>query len=854
MAEIVAHVGESGEQQTLRDHLNETGDLAGRFAESVALPHTGKLLGLLHDIGKASHDFQNYLLSATGLLDQDSDDYVDAKGMKGNIDHSTAAAQWCWREPSSDAPQRLDGVCRQILTLCLCSHHSGLIDNLSPDGETCLFDKRMRKPDLQIHLEEALTTLEASYWDKARHLFADKALPELRAFVRRLNKDFSGREQPVACRQCSLRRPRAPAGMPSCVCPHPLWHFRIGLLTRLLLSCLIDADRINSADFVHKENTDLRSRELPDWNPLIQRLEGRLAAFANDDAASSPVNTLREQVAAHCLACAPHPRGLYTLTVPTGGGKTLASLRFALHHAKEHGMARIIHVIPYTSIIDQNAAVARDILEQGEAAETVVLEHHSNIAPEDDPWTRRLLAENWDAPVVYTTMVQFLEALFDGGTRAARRMHRLAGAVLVFDEIQTLPLKCAHLFCNAVNFLVEHCGSSVVLCTATQPLLHALPEAQWGQLPLKPENEIMPDVETLYASLKRVEIMDRTCPEGWSTEDLATFAMEECARAGSCLVVVNTKKMAHLLFGACAQAASEGVFHLSTAMCAAHRLDLLHLIRKRLRYNREHPEAPQPVLCISTQLIEAGVDVDFAAAIRSRAGLDSILQTAGRCNRHGLTVSGTVSIVNPREEKLNHLHDIAVGAQQAARVMEECGRHPVIQGDYGHPEAVRLYFRYAFYHQALSPDGSNRMLYPVDVSRAGRNDTLLHMLSCNKYNPGDMPVDKGPLGRQSFHTAGRCFTVIDAPTQGVVVPYGKGAEIIAELSAAPHPLRTKQLLREAQRYTVNVYSNLLQTLSEFGALHELPDIPGIYYLDAQFYDSALGVCPESCAPLDTLIF
>ena len=301
---------------------------------------------------------------------------------------------------------------------------------------------------------------------------------------------------------------------------------------------------------------------------LIERLRTVIRTFET----KNRVDELRKEISSHCFLPAQRQRGFFTLTVPTGGGKTLACLRFALHRAQVHDMDRIIYIIPFTSIIDQNAQVVREILEPANCPEDtgkIVLEHHSNIGADAQSWKEKLLTENWDAPVVYTTMVQFLEALFGAGTRGARRMHQLANAVIVFDEIQTLPIKCVHLFNNAINFLVDHCGSTVVLCTATQPLLGSVDQKK-GALKLSEENELMPDVGKLFVDLKRVHVHDFRKSPGWSYLEIAVLSIEQVKDYGSCLVVVNTKKAARIIFEE-AEKDNFEIFHLSTGMCPAHR-------------------------------------------------------------------------------------------------------------------------------------------------------------------------------------------------------------------------------------------------------------------------------------------
>src|SRR5690606_25176310 len=300
-------------------------------------------------------------------------------------------------------------------------------------------------------------------------------------------------------------------------------------------------------------------------------------------------------------------QGIYTLTVPTGGGKTYASLRYALHHAQNHGLERIIYIIPYTSIIEQNAKVIREVVEHADDTRPWVLEHHSNLEPERQTWQSKLASENWDAPIVLTTMVQLLETLFSGGTKGVRRFHQLANSVLVFDEIQTLPINCVHMFCNAMNFFSKSCNTTAVLCTATQPLLNELKSPEKGQLTVPEGNELAGDFNRHFIDLRRVDVYNQIKPGGWSAVKVSALAVEQFQKHGSCLVIVNTKAWAQELYLRCAERVNKSeIFHLSTNQCPRHRKVLLYLIKKRLKRRK-------PVLCLSTQLIEAGVDVDFSS-------------------------------------------------------------------------------------------------------------------------------------------------------------------------------------------------------------------------------------------------
>ncbi|PKN62785.1 MAG: CRISPR-associated helicase/endonuclease Cas3 [Deltaproteobacteria bacterium HGW-Deltaproteobacteria-15] len=812
--------------QSLVSHLDNVAKLASDFARDIGLPNAGFLLGSLHDQGKASQAFQNYIRSATGFWDQEDEHYVDAAGKRGKIDHSTAGSQKIWAALKGIPLKKTDPLFAQMLALCLCSHHSGLIDCLEPGGENA-YKRRIGKDTGKTHLTEAVAA-----WGKecgpSRHDLLLECLKEMRGRFSKLLKTSPSN----LCSSCITR---------SCsgYVPNPIAWFHLGFYTRMLLSCLLDADRIDSADSGQPLNALWRSSGETDWEKPIRRLETHLLDIQGD----RPIDEIRRSVSQRCLDRAEGPKCIYKLTVPTGGGKTLSGLRFALHHARRHRMKRIINVIPYTSIIDQNADVARSILEPKSEEEfgSIVLEHHSNLEPEKETPRSRLAAECWDAPVIYTTMVQFMESLFSHGTRSARRMHRLAQAVIVFDEIQTLPVKCARLFCNAVNFLVRECGASVVLCTATQPLLDKLEQPERGVLTLEANSELMPDVENLFHQLERVEILDRTRVGGWTLEQVADLAAEQYEKAGSCLAVVNTKDWARRLYNELSCRGLPGVHHLSTDMCAAHRLCVLNEMRSKL-------ENHEPVLCVSTQLIEAGVDISFGAAIRFLASLDSILQTAGRCNRNRERRNGPglVHILNPDREELGPLKEIKTGQEAARRLLQEFHADPEsLGGSLTHPKVIERYFLYHFF------DRREEMDYTVKANKVGRTDNLVNMLSCNPKNPGNM--DFHPSLRQSFAEAGRHFQVIDEATRAVIVPFGEGKDIIAELCGLHDPKMLGPLLRRAQRYSVNLFPGPSKVLDQAGAIHEIQKGWGIYYLDKRHYSDRTGVSTTVVNDMDVHI-
>lgn len=864
---FIAHVRQTDKcPQSVQTHLIETSELAKIFARKLNLEPVGELLGLMHDFGKYSRKFQKYIHDETSLFNPDLDD-EESTPNGSKVDHSTAGAQWVYRELRKSDKSNKHGdeikdkgigeLCGQILGLCIASHHGeGLIDCLDGEGNPKWIE-RFNKTDELTHLAECEQNADEVVQQKARELAGENLIRSLRNAVKLILSDSTVNDK--------------------------IKEFYLGCLTRFLFSCLIDADRINSSDFEREAQKKVRRlSEKPDWQSAIDKLETHLAGFGN----RYPADKIRRQISDDCLKRAKDsqdregdPQGIYTLTVPTGGGKTLASLRYALHHAQKHNLDRIIYIIPYTSIIDQNAEEVRKIYcldlkedDNGEfhscrecsECEKWVLEHHSNLEPEKQSWQDKLLSENWDKPIVFTTMVQFLDAWFGGGTRGARHIHPMTNAVLIFDEIQTLPVKCVHLFCNVLNWLTTFGKSTAILCTATQPLLgesglQNFPKdkresiAARGLLRLPAHAEIMgtdEQREELYKKLSRVEIRFNEKVGGWNVEEAGAFLLEQFQTTPSCLFIVNTKKWAQELYQYSQRqnVPPEALFHLSTNQCAAHRKEIFDTIKARLK-NKE------PVICISTQLIEAGVDISMACVIRALGGLDSIAQAAGRCNRHGEKEGkGQVWVLNLQEQDFTRiLPDIQAGKNHAERVFRDFAGQDILQ-----PAAMERYFEYYFYQR------SDEMVYQIGTKG---EDHLLNLLSDNCRNKGASDKKSGmlknhllrkndfyPLLMQSFKSAGRAFQAIDAPTRAVIVPYGEGRDLIASLCGEWDPKEMYRTLAKAQRYSVNVFPNVWKQLQENQALQEVQAGLGIYYLKDGHYTDEYGLSVDETGIMPTYTF
>lgn len=716
----VAHVTENGRRHLLHDHLLDTAEKAGKFAEVFGFRQWGYLAGLWHDMGKFSQAFQNKLKAAAG-----SEVHIEAKA---RVDHSTAGGIF--------AVERFDKAGR-LLAYLIAGHHAGLADWIADrTGQAALSQRLMEK--------QLLDTAVAG------------GIP-----AEILEKPFPV-EKPTG---------RDPA----------FW-------LRMLFSCVVDADFLDTEDFFEPEKAIQRI-----GYPALAEMLPAFSAFMTEKMAgarNTNVNRIRVAILDRCIEKAKAPPGIFSLTVPTGGGKTLSSMAFALNHAAVNDQRRIIYVIPYTSIIEQTADQFRQIF--GDA----VVEHHSNLDVTDEVRETprsRLACENWDAPVIVTTNVQFFESLFSSRTSRCRKLHNIARSVVVLDEAQLLPPEFLRPILKALDELRKHYAVTVLLCTATQPALgpHQAPGFTFEGL--EGIDEIMEEPDALFNSLKRVHVKvpdDLLEPISW--EELAA----ELAQLSSVLCIVNRRDDCRLLWSLM----PENTFHLSALMCGAHRSRRIAEIKARL-------EAGQPTRVVSTQLVEAGVDLDFPVVCRATAGLDSIAQAAGRCNREGLLEKGILSVFTPPSRL--PVGVLRQAADIGARLLHQDGSDPLA------PNRFTAYFRELYWVQ-----GEDRL--------DARN-----ILS-------DLKPDSE--FRFSFRTAAANFRLIDDNRQApVIVLYGeRGARLVDQLTRLGPE---RWLLRKLQRYVVNLPRQLHDRLCREGAIREIH--PGIFVQGhGGLYDDNLGFCPD----------
>ncbi len=560
--ELLAHLKNKNDndwdKHTLEEHLKGTAEFAKKFARDFNCADWGYIVGILHDIGKTSKEFQNYIRAVTEY---------DTSLSKTKVDHSTASAKFANNEYN---------LLGKFIGYITAGHHSG-IPNGKDNNESCL-EKRLKKEVKEYSIPDYVKFIKAP-------------CPT--------NIPFHKRES----------------------------GFAIQIFIRMIYSCLVDADYLDTENFMNPSDFNSRSKHLS-LADLNNKLHKHINSF---NSSKSEINKKRSEILSDCLMASELVSGLFSLTVPTGGGKTLSSLAFALKHAIKYNKKRVIYVIPYTSIIEQNAQVFRDIL-----GDDAVLEHHSNYDTnnKDEEHKNLLTSQNWDAPLIVTTNVQFFESLFANKSSKCRKLHNIANSIIILDEAQMLPINLLSPCLEAIKELVLGYKTTIVLCTATQPALSKSDILKSG---LENVREIIKNPKKLYQSFKRVDIENIGTK---SNEELATLINKE----NQALCIVSTKKHAKELYELI-NGKDKNIYHLSSLMCPEHRTQKLCEIRIKLKDK-------ESCIVISTQLIEAGVDIDFPVVYRSIAGIDSIAQAAGRCNREGNLDKGKVYVFKPENSKL----------------------------------------------------------------------------------------------------------------------------------------------------------------------------------------------------------
>ena len=765
---FVAHVRNDNGHLTwhgLDDHVFGVSRLASEFAAEFDSSDWAALAGLWHDLGKYRQGFQRYIRQCG-----DPDAHIEGRVPGPEKTHSAAGALWA-QQRLAEIDQRFGPVVASVLSYVIAGHHAGL------DNWFGGLNERFARDDSRC---EIVDTLAAGI--PSAILKPELSVPD----VTGIPTDQKG-------------------GIPG----------RFALWIRMLFSCLVDADFLDTEEFMSPGKANARNGFLP-LEEMALRLAERLESMTKDVAArgevESAVNRQRANVLQACLAKAVEQPGVFSLTVPTGGGKTLSSLAFALRHALCHKKRRIIYAIPYTSIIEQTADIFRSIF--GDAN---VIEHHSNVEAESDKETHRsrLACENWDAPLIVTTNVQLLESLFASRTSRCRKLHNIVGSVIVLDEAQLLPVAYLQPVIDVLRLLVKDYGVTLVLCTATQPTLETrssfdlarqLRGFAQGEI-----REIVDDVPGLYAVLDRVRVhipADLKTPRGW--DELAP----EVARHEAVLAVVGRRADARELYQRMKTESSTGLWHLSGLMCAQHRSHTIAEIKNALTARRHaltNGQTPAPIRVVSTQLVEAGVDIDFPVVYRALAGLDSIAQAAGRCNREGRLEKGEVHVFVPPKLAPPGLLRMA---KQATRILW-AGLPPDAD-----PMGVE---RFAEYFSQFYGDANLDVKEICELLRVGK------------------------VADVNFRIAAERFRLIDENDGATVFVRYRRNDADDEIDLWLNTLKKngldRWLLRKLQRYGVTIYRNDLLRLIDQCDVEPLGgDCPGLYVQASDLlYDRVLGI-------------
>lgn len=724
----------------LSDHLRKVGNLSSVFAEKFKSEEWLRITGNWHDIGKYRPRFQAYIRDRSGFERENA--HIE---MHDRPRHSTAGALHATKE--------FGPFYGHIIAYLIAGHHAGLADWVGGLGS---LSHRLNDPASQDEYSESLES------SGERELFSAKC-PPLPEYIDSPDK-FS------------------------------LW-------MRMLFSSLVDADFLDTESFMAPDKSNNRG-QWASLSELSARFNSKIKEVASEFE-SSPLSAIRNEIREQCLNAAVQTPGIFSLTVPTGGGKTLSSLAFALKHALVKNKQRIIYAIPFTSIIEQNASVFRTFLGEEDA----ILEHHSNLDTSDQQETNysRLACENWDAPIIVTTNVQLFESLHAARTSRCRKLHNLINSVIILDEAQQLPRDFHAPITQVMQQLSDHYGVTWVLCTATQPVLgeYKNPFGNVLMQGLRNVREIIKKPHELASKLNaRVQVhmpSPAQAATSW-TELAAKLTLEE-----SVLCIVNTRQQARELFQLLPD--PQNCIHLSAQMCAEHRSELIKEIKNRLskRQNRN----TRPIRVISTQLIEAGVDVDFPVVFRAMTGLDSIAQSAGRCNRENkLNSPGNVFVFKPEQSSLGYL-------RQASDVTSELLSIGALE-------------------EPLSPDSFQRFFELLNSKGERDKHDIMTLLSAKSSKGAPLEI--------YFREASKRFRLIDDNGESIIVPFKPAkhdhSPIHAWLSMLEKNPSLKWIYRKLQRYTVTVPERIAIQLRELGCIDI---IAGLQVLHDGFYHQNLGI-------------
>ncbi len=810
--------------QPLAEHIKNVADYAALFGKRNYLKAICRLLAYLHDMGKYSPEFQRYIRIVA------KDIQSGKRSSIARIDHGSYGAAYLYvylqpRIEKTNSNIKIRGVLpffTDFLAMCLAYHHGGLDDYLSIETIKSPIKARLQSFIDETNKQTSLERVKSTFFEDCinqseLNKLEDLALDEFLALLERI----SNTPHPEDNRKANQR------------------NYDAQLIIKFAYSCLIDADRLDAYNYSATEPLVPEASIVPVVNKYIARLEDKLKSFQDKEAGSASeknIAELRASISNECYSASKWETGTYTLTVPTGGGKTFASLRFALEHVRYHSGSKsektqIIYVLPFTTIIEQNADEVRKTLN----CSTNLLEHHSNVNFSDDEYDEeyKLLTERWDVPIIFTTQVQFLNTLIHRKSNSIRKLHTLANSVIVIDEIQTIPLKCTYLANAAFNTLSRHLNSTVILCTATQPNLKEL------EVPvlLKKPGELTQDPAGAAKSFKRMEIVDATKDAGDNVDSFVEWMDSMPLKQDSILIVMNTKNGVKNIFNRIRELnETHNIYYLTTYLCPAHRKERINEIRAKLESNT-------PLIVVSTNLIECGVDLSFRYVIRNLAGLQSIIQSSGRGNRHGEHSVSQTFVVDIKES-VSPLKELIVGQQCTMRLLSAFKQRPK---DYDNSllsqKAIDKY--YDIFSEEVGI--KEKMGYPIKTVYRNLPIQAYDLLAERDINHKNLSWSKFKLKYSyPFKFISQHFQVIDQNTSGIVVPFNEEAKNLQGLlmSRSVALDNKRKIFRDIQKYMINVYKSDLKKFLKDENVKLVPWMEDLYILQEAAYSDDYGAHEE----------
>lgn len=781
--------------QTVKEHNLNVANLTSKYASKINFTNTGFLIGYLHDIGKYNPKFQNYILNVKNLTENHKEKEIEKLS---KVDHGRIGGMFLY-EKFHDTKDLYQKFLIEICSMCITYHHGGLEDFIKPDT---LFETPLitRIKNYDEDYKEAIINFNNENEINIEDIL-EKSVNEFKNFFNKFGKE------------------------------------NLYFLTIFLYSCLIDADRTDTMSF--SDNKKYIEKEI-DFNVLLNKINN-FHKKQIKESKKTKINNLRNKIYNICLNAGNLKNGIYTLTVPTGGGKTISSMAFALKHIITNNLDRVIYNIPYTSIIEQNAQVFRSIL-----GEENVLEYHSNVINDNKEKLftglikdcnideindmYKTLTHRWNNVCITTTFVQFFNTFFSIGTQNIRRFHNLANSVIIFDEVQMMPIKCIGIFSMMCNFLKDICHSTIILCSATQPAFEEIKfkESEFEKFKIKIDGEIIPNPQYYYNEFKRVNVIDKRKSKGYEPDEIANLISEGNKKFNSTLIVCNTKKEAKSIYSSLK--ISDNIYLLTTNLCPKHRKKIINEMKEKLSKGIK-------ITCVSTQLIQAGVDISFGLVIRIIAGLDEIQQSSGRCNRNGEQEHAETWIINFKNEKLGTLIEIKNGQEIISDLYKLDENIDILS-----IKSVKNYFK-GYYNGTYKKD--KEFLYIFKDIKIDNNticqqiafdkDFYIKYLKSIKENDLSMPF--------CFKTINKEFNFIENNTYSVIVPFEDSKNIITQLLSSKTIKEKIKYLEGLQQYTVNLYANNFEKLLSINAIKET-EIQGVFVLSEDYYDDKFGVLEE----------